>query len=130
MRKISVVICTFAFTVMIAPWGLFDYCARHSESHKHHGTCGDGMMDNSHEFDESTPKLIAARCQTFSIDTEDYALRDNKKLTSSQVLIIFILNKPVVWNPSADTETLIISEPGSTSDPPLRANSLRGPPSV
>jgi len=129
MRKLSAVICTIAFTVMIVPWSLFDYCARHAESHEHHGTCGDGMMDNSHQFDESIPKLIAAPCQSFSIVTDDYAPKDNVKLTSSQVVIIFILNKPVDWNPPV-TGTLIISELGSTSDPPLRANSLRGPPSA
>jgi len=130
MRKKSALICFVVFAITLTPWGLFDYCARHAESHQHHGTCGEGMMDQSHGLDQSVPELSAIPCQALAMATDDFTTKiPGKKLTSSQVVIITILYKLVVWE-LPETEVLIVSEPDSTSDPPLGNNALRGPPLV
>ena len=65
---------------------------------------------------------------SFEMDTALITTKNPaKKLTYSQIGIISILYKLVDWE-LPKTETLIVSEPDSTSDPPIGDNALRGPP--
>ena len=128
MRKTSTLVCTFVFAITLAPWGLLDYCPKHAQSHPHHGTCGEGMMGHSYGFDKSEPKRNTAPCTSLVIATDDYTAKiTNKKFTLTEIAILSILYELYDWE-LPQIETLIVSEPDSTSDPPLGDNALRGPP--
>ena len=126
----SSILFKLIFTIPLVPWELFDFCPRHAEGHEHHGTCSSDMMDDSHEVDDSVPRLNATPCPVLSVVIDDYSAPDySQKLTFSQVALISI-NYQLMNSELPETPNFFVSKPDNTSDPPLGINALRGPPFV
>lgn len=115
--------------IVIFPWQLADFCATHPMGHAHH----------EHEPGKPTPcelrmqfKDITAYwppmdCYKLSADTDDFQQPEKLRPTIPTLAFIAVLSS-IIQRVFPRTLFILLPDPQSNSDPPLQANTLRGPP--